>query len=306
MQLLEAIQQRVLIGDGAMGTQLQAAGLEPGGCGEIWNIERPGTILAIEKAYVDAGSDILISNTFGANRIMLARHGYADKVIEINQAGVRLARQAFGGKPGFVLGDIGPFGGLMEPLGEVPEQSVREAFDEQAQALVEAGADAIIIETMTALEELGLALEAAKKAGAPCIIGSVAFDVTVNGKDARTMMGVSPETAARFLEENGAHIAALNCGAGVDMAWAARIAERYRAACSLPVMAQPNAGLPVLEKMKVVYKQDPDEFAAGVPALINAGARIVGACCGSTPLNIRKFREVLDTFPTATSRSSTT
>lgn len=293
MTLLEAIQQRVLIGDGAMGTQLQAAGLEPGGCGEIWNLERADVILAIEKAYVDAGSDVLISNSFGASRIMLARHGHADKVKEINQAGVRIARQAFGDKPGYVLGDIGPFGGLMEPHGEVPESAVREAFDEQAQALVEAGADAIIIETMTALEELGIAIEAAKKAGASIIIGSVAFDVTVNGKDVRTMMGISPEKAAKFLEDNGAHIAALNCGAGVDIAWAAKIAERYRASCSLPVMAQPNAGLPVLEKMKVVYKQDPDEFAAGVPGLVSAGVRIIGACCGSTPLNIRKFRETL-------------
>ncbi|MBL8173856.1 MAG: homocysteine S-methyltransferase family protein [Bryobacterales bacterium] len=293
MTLLEAIQQKVLLGDGAMGTQLQAAGLEPGGCGEIWNIERPDVILAIEKAYVEAGSDVLISNTFGASRIMLARHGYESKVREINRAGVRIAREAFGDKQGFVLGDIGPFGGLMEPHGEVPESTVREAFDEQAQALVDAGADAIIIETMTALEELGIAIEAARKAGAPLIIGSVAFDVTTNGKDVRTMMGISPEKAAKFLEENGAHIAALNCGAGVDMVWAARIAARYREACSLPVMAQPNAGLPVLEKMKVVYKQDPDEFAAGVPALIESGVRIIGACCGSTPLNIRKFREIL-------------
>lgn len=294
MTLLEALEQRVLIGDGAMGTQLQAAGLEPGGCGEIWNVERPEVILAIQKAYVEAGSDVLISNTFGASRIMLARHGYADKVKAINQAGVRIAREAFGDKPGFVLGDIGPFGGLMEPHGEVPESAVREAFDEQAQALVEAGADAIILETMTALEELGIAMEAAKKAGASIIIGSVAFDVTVNGKDARTMMGVSPEQAARFLVDNGAHVAALNCGAGVDMAWAAKVVARYRAACSLPVMVQPNAGMPVLEKMKVVYKQDPDEFAAGVPELVQAGARIIGACCGSTPINIRKFREVLD------------
>ena len=293
MTLLEAMEQKVLIGDGAMGTQLQAAGLEPGGCGEVWNVERPEVILAIQKAYVEAGSDVLISNTFGASRIMLKRHGYENRVREINMAGVRIAREAFGDKPGFVLGDIGPFGGLMEPHGEVPETEVRDAFEEQAQALVDAGADAIIAETMTALEELGIAIDAAKKAGAKVIIGCVAFDVTTNGKDVRTMMGVSPEKAAKFLEESGVQVAALNCGAGVDMGWAAKIVARYRAACSLPVMAQPNAGLPVLEKMKVVYRQDPDEFAAGVPALVEAGARIVGACCGSTPLIIRKFREHL-------------
>jgi 5-methyltetrahydrofolate--homocysteine methyltransferase len=294
MTLLETIQHRVLLADGAMGTQLQLAGLEPGGGGEIWNLTQPDTIRAIQRAYVEAGSDILLSNTFGASRIMLQRHGVADQTPAINQAGVRIAREAFEGRPGFVLGDIGPFGGLMEPHGEVTESAVREAFEEQAEALMAAGADGIIIETQTALEELGIAIEAARKAGAPCIIGSVAFDVTVNGKDVRTMMGVSPEKAAAFLTGQGADVAALNCGAGVDMVWAARIVERYRACCPLPVMAQPNAGLPVLEKMKVVYKQDPEAMADALPALVQAGARIIGACCGSTPMNIRLFRHRLN------------
>lgn len=294
MTLLEAIAGRVLLGDGAMGTQLQLAGLEPGGCGEIWNVTQPDTVLKIQQAYVDAGSDILITNTFGASRIMLERHAATDRVVDINQAGVRIARQAFGGKPGFVLGDIGPFGGLMEPHGDIKEETVRAAFREQAKALVDAGADGIIIETQTALEELSLGIEAAREAGAKCVIGSVAFDITVNGKDARTMMGISPEKAATFLESAGAHVAALNCGAGVDIAWAAKIIARYRAVTSLPTMAQPNAGMPVLEKMKVVYRQDMEEMAAGVPALVNAGARIIGGCCGSTPVTIRLFRRALD------------
>lgn len=293
MTILEAIKERVLLGDGAMGTQMQQVGLEPGGCGEVWNIEKPEAVLAIQKRYVEAGSDILLTNTFGASRIMLTRHGHANDVPAINRAGVEIARQAFGSKPGWVLGDVGPFGGLMEPMGEVPVEAVRAAFKEQAKALVDAGVDGIIIETQTALEELELALEAALEAGSKCVIGSVAFDVTVNGKDARTMMGVAPEKAAEFLQSHGAHVAAANCGANIDLAWAAKVMRRYRAVCDLPLMAQPNAGLPKLVKMQVVYDMTPEEMASGVPELIEAGARIVGGCCGSTPAHIAAFRKMI-------------
>src|SRR6185503_4583443 len=143
--------------------------------------------------------------------------GSADQVVEINRAGVEIARAAFNGRDGYVIGDIGPFGGLMEPYGDFTEDQVRHAFEEQAQALVDAGADALIIETQTSLEELLLGIAAAKKAGAPCIIGSMAYDVTLDGSTFRTMMGIDPERAAEFLEERGAHIVALNCGTGMDM-----------------------------------------------------------------------------------------
>ncbi len=293
-RLLEAIRTRVLLGDGAMGTQLQAAGLEPGGCGEAWNVESPTKVLEIQRAYVDAGSDCLITNTFGGSRIMLERHGHAGDVAAINEAGARIAREAFGDRAGFVLGDIGPFGGLMESLGEVPEQRVRDAFAEQAEALVAGGVDAIIVETQTALEELVIGIEAAKKAGAPCVIGSMAYDVTLDKSDLRTMMGIDPEQAAEFLRDAGADIAALNCGAGVDVGWAAKTVARYRSVCDLPTMAQPNAGLPVLENMEVVYKQTPEEMAAELGSLLDTGVRIVGGCCGSAPDHIRLFRKVID------------
>ena len=292
--LLETILERPLLGDGAMGTQLQEAGLESGGCGEDWNVSRPERVVSIQKRYVDAGSDCLITNTFGGCRIMLARHGRADDVARINREGVRVARRAFGDRPGFVLGDIGPFGGLMEPLGDVKEADVRTAFDEQAAALVEAGVDAIIVETQTALEETAIAIEAARKAGAPCIIASFAFDVTTAGDEIRTMMGVDVEKAAGFVNGTAADVIALNCGSGVDMRWAARAAERYRAVCDLPIMAPPNAGLPVLENLKAVYKQKPEEMAEGLPELYRAGARIIGACCGSTPVHIGLLRKTLD------------
>ena len=292
--LLEAIREKTLLGDGAMGTQLQQAGLEPGGCGEAWNTEHPDRVLAIQKKYVEAGSDCLITNTFGGSRIMLERHAQDSDVKAINKAGALIAREAFGEKEGYVLGDIGPFGGLLEPYGEVAEKSVREAFAEQAMALVSGGVDAIIIETQTSLEELGIGLEAARDAGAPCVIGSMAYDVTFDGEEIRTMMGIGPEDAAEFMVENGADVIALNCGSGVDVTWAARAVERYRRITDLPTMAQPNAGLPELIDMEVVYRQTPEEMTGELSALLSAGANIVGGCCGSSPAHLRLFRKLLD------------
>ena len=292
--LLEAIREKTLLGDGAMGTQLQQAGLEPGGCGEAWNTEHPDRVLAIQKKYVEAGSDCLITNTFGGSRIMLERHAQDSDVEAINKAGALIAREAFGGKDGYVLGDIGPFGGLLEPYGEVTEKSVREAFAEQAMALVSGGVDAIIIETQTSLEELGIGLEAARDAGAPCVIGSMAYDVTFDGEEIRTMMGIGPEDAAEFMVKNGADVIALNCGSGVDVSWAARAVERYRRITDLPTMAQPNAGLPELIDMEVVYRQTPEEMTEELSALLSAGANIVGGCCGSSPAHLRLFRKLLD------------
>jgi len=277
-----------------MGTQLQQAGLEPGGCGEAWNVDAPDEILEIQKRYVAAGSDCLITNTFGGSRIMLERHDEGGRVAAINRAGAEVARRAFGERPGFVLGDIGPFGGLLEPYGDIPEARVERAFAEQAEALVAGGVDAIIIETQTALEELGIGLRAARAAGAGCVIGSMAFDKMTDSDDVRTMMGTSPEAAAEFMMEEGADVLALNCGTGVDMVLAAQTARLYREVSGAPIMAQPNAGLPVLENMQVVYKETPEQMARGVAALLDAGVAIVGGCCGSTPDHIRRFREVLD------------
>jgi 5-methyltetrahydrofolate--homocysteine methyltransferase len=227
---------------------------------------------------------------------MLNRHGHADDVAGINRAGVEIARAAFGGREGWVLGDIGPFGGLMEPYGDFTEAEVRQAFAEQARALVDAGADAIIIETQTSLEELGLAVLAAKEAGAACIIGSMAYDVTLDGSTFRTMMGIDPERAAEFMVENGVDIVALNCGTRMDMERARQAVERYKQTTGLPVMAQPNAGQPKLVDMKVVYDETPEQMVCGVVPLLESGADIIGACCGSTPRHIRAFRDAMDRY----------
>jgi 5-methyltetrahydrofolate--homocysteine methyltransferase len=294
--LQEVAFERRLVCDGAMGTQLMVAGLESGACGELWNLTNPDRVLAIQRYYVEAGADCLITNTFGGSRIVLRRHGVASQVREINQAGARIAREALGNRPGYVLGDIGPLGAILEPYGELSPADARTALAEQARALVEAGVDAIIIETQTSLEELGLAIDAAKAAGAPCIIGSLAYDLSKDETFYVTMMGVLPEKAAQFVEEKGAHIVALNCGTGMDMTGAARVVRLYREHCVLPAMAQPNAGLPMLEGGKAVYKQTPAEMAVGVPAVLAAGANIVGSCCGSTPEHTRAIRQVVDEF----------
>jgi 5-methyltetrahydrofolate--homocysteine methyltransferase len=294
--LLETLKERPLLGDGAMGTQLMFVGLEQGACGEAWNITHPERVLAIQRRYAEAGSDCILTNTFGGSRIMLNRHGCRDQVVEVNQAAVRIVREAFGDREGYVIGDIGPFGGLMEPYGDFTEEAVRDAFNEQAGALVSAGADAIIIETQTGLEELGIAIRAAKEAGAPCVIGSMAYDVTLDGSTFRTMMGIDPERAAAFMEEQGADIVALNCGTGMDMQRAREAIIRYKQVTSLPVMAQPNAGLPKLIQMKVVYDEKPEDMVQGVVPLLEAGTNILGACCGSTPDHIRAFRAAIDQY----------
>jgi len=295
-RLLDIIRQRPLLADGAMGTQLMLAGLEQGNCGEEWNLTHPERVLAIQRRYAEAGSDCILTNTFGGSRIMLNRHGSGGKAAPINQAAVAIARQAFEGRPGYVIGDIGPFGGLLEPYGDFSDSDVGDAFREQAKSLVDAGADAIIIETQTSLEELLLGLRAAKDAGAACVIGSMAYDVTRDGSTFRTMMGVDPEHAAEFMQEHGADVVALNCGTGMDMERARRAVERYRKVTDLPVMVQPNAGQPKLVNMKVTYDETPEQMVRGVAPLLEAGANIIGGCCGSTPEHIRAFRKAMDEY----------
>jgi len=294
--LLQTLRERRLVCDGAMGTQLMLAGLANGDCGEAWNLMHPERVTKIQRGYVEAGADCLITNTFGGSRLMLKRHGHVEDLQAINRAGAQIARAAFGDREGFVLGDLGPLGAILEPYGDLPHADAQAAYEEQARALVEGGVDAIIIETQTSLEEIGVAIDAAKAAGAPCIIASLAYDLSQDQTFFVTMMGVTPERAAGFVEERGANIVALNCGTGMDMRGAAMVAKQYRASCSLPVMVQPNAGLPVLENMRAVYKQLPADTAVNVPDALSAGANIIGSCCGSTPEHTRAIHQVVEEF----------
>jgi len=282
--------------DGAMGTELMRAGLEQGGCGEMWNLTHPERVLQIQRRYVEAGTDCLITNTFGGNGLMLARHQHGTDLAPINRAAAQIAREAFGGREGFVLGDIGPVGGVLEPYGDLKAEDVRAALLAQAKALVEGGVDAIILETQTSFEELGLGIEAAKEAGAPMIIASLAYDRSLDGTFFKTMMGIAPEQAAEFAQQKGADVIALNCGTGMDMEGAAQVIPKYKSACDLFTMAQPNAGLPVLENLKAVYKQSPEQMVERLPDLLATGVNIVGSCCGSGAGHTKAIRGVVDEF----------
>lgn len=281
--LLHAARERVLVADGAMGTELQAAGLEPGACGELWNVEHPERVQRVHERYRAAGAAVLLTNTFGSSRIGLARHDLADRAAEITRAAVGIARRA--GGPGWVLGDIGPFGGFLEPVGDTPVADALAAFAEQARALVESGVDGIVVETMGALDELLLAVRAAREAGAALVIGSVAFDATRTGL--RTMTGATPEQAARALRDAGADMVGANCGSGLGMEDYALIVRRYRATVpELPVWAKPNAGQPRLGVDGVAYDASADDMAAAARLLVRAGAAVIGGCCGTTPEHV--------------------
>jgi len=289
--LLDALASgQVIIGDGAMGTELQKAGLEPGGCGDEWNLVHPDRVLAIQKAYVAAGSQCLITNTFGSNRFVLSRYGLENQVAEINRAGARLAREAIGNR-GWVLGDVGPCGGFLEPLGEVTEDELRASLCEQISALLEGGADAIILETMTAIEEVQFGVQVARDLGAPCIIASLAYDKMKDGSY-KTMMGIAPADAARTAIAAGAHVMGANCGTGLAPGEFAGIAREYRTVSTAPIMLQPNAGQPELVGDRVVYPLSTDLIAAALVELTTE-AQIVGACCGSSPAHTAAFAQRL-------------
>ena len=292
MQLLALARARTLLGDGAMGTQLQRAGLEPGGCGDLWNLEHPERVLEIQQRYVAAGAELLLTNTFGANHYVLDRYDASDLIFSCNLAGAAIARRAAGDHNVFVLGDIGPFGGFVAPLGEYTPDEVHDAFAEQARALLEGRVDGIIIETMTAVDEIALAIRAAKSVAAPFVIASMSFDATRAGL--RTMMGTTPEQAAEAMLTAGADALAANCGTGLTLADFAEIARRYRdVAGDVAVMVQANAGQPELVGDEVVYREDPEMMAAAVPILVDAGVNILGGCCGTTPEHIRAFARAL-------------
>ncbi len=280
MQALKPwLENGVLISDGAWGTQLQARGLPPGVIPDTWNLTHPGQVESVARAYVEAGSQVILTNTFRANAVAMpeAAPGELDA---INRAAVAISRQAASGRA-LVFASIGPSGRMLV-AGEVSAQQLEAAFGAQARSLAAAGADALLIETMSDPEEARLAVLAARATGLP-VVASFAFD-SGKSKD-RTMMGATPESVAAAMVEAGADAVGANCGVGVEFAEA--ICRRLRAACDLPIWIKPNAGLPVIDGAAVHYTTTAELFASHFAALRQAGAAFVGACCGSSPEFIR-------------------
>ena len=269
----------LMISDGAWGTQLQARGLAPGTNPDTWNLTQPGKVEEVARAYADAGSQVILTNTFRANAIAMPELSVSD-LDAINRAGVALSQQGAAGRA-LVFASIGPSGKILIS-GEVTADKISAAFEAQTKSLAAAGADALLIETMSDIEEARLAVAAAKQTGLP-VLASFAFDSGKN-KD-RTMMGATPEAVAAAMVEQGADAVGANCGVGVETS--ASICERLHAACSLPIWMKPNAGLPKMEGTAIRYETSAAYFASHFAALRDAGASFVGSCCGSTPDFIR-------------------
>ena len=268
------------LSDGAWGTEMQALGLPLGGCPDVWNIERPDRVGAVAAAYVEAGSSIILTNTFGANRYALARHGYESLAQAINRRGVDISRQAAGSRVK-VFASMGPTGRMVGDPGIV-ETKYYEAFAEQAQSLADGGPDAIVVETMSDLREAVLAVAAAKETGLP-VVASMVYGA--GPWVDRTITGVTPEQAVVELARAGADAIGTNCGAGAETM--AQICARLRAATALPIWIKPNAGLPEIVAGKAVYHITLEQFVAEALALVDAGASFIGGCCGTSPAHIR-------------------
>lgn len=285
---LEAVREgRLLVFDGAMGTQLEERGLHPG---PDWNVKDPEKVIDVHRSYAAAGADVLLTNTLTANRLALERAGEADKVGEYNGAGVRICREA-AGERAYVAGDMTSTGQMLEPYGDFTEEQFYEVFAEQARALAGAGADLIIIETMTDLSETVVAIKACKAATTLPVVGSISFDWGAAGP--RTMMGNDIASCASEMVSAGADVIGTNCG-GVTPEQAAQIIAEMRRHTDAPLIAQPNAGLPELIDGRAEFNLSPEVFADGLGKCLEAGARLLGGCCGTTPRHIAALRSMVD------------
>ena len=288
--LLDALNDGPLLGDGAMGTMLQDLGNSEGGAPELWNVERADVVEAVLEGYAAAGSRLLTTNTFGGTRARLQMHDLEARVGELNQAAAELARRVADRYDGvFVLGDIGPSGELMEPMGELTPESAADMFGEQIRGLVAGGVDGILIETMSDLAEVEAAVTAARAEapGLPVLV-TLSFDTNL-----RTMMGVSPAMAVQSIAEMGADVIGANCGRGLEemRIIAAQLAES--GAGSVRLMVQSNAGLPNLQGDTFVFDGTPEEMAMYAADMRDLGFSVIGACCGSTPEHIAAMRAAL-------------
>jgi len=289
--LLDAIRDgKVRVGDGAMGTMLQGAGLDDGGAPELWNVERAEVIEQILTDYADAGAQLLTTNTFGGSRPRLQMHGLEDRVHELNKAAAEIARRVADAHENvFVMGDIGPSGELLEPMGTLTPESAQELFAEQIAGLVDGGIDAILIETMSDLAEVRAAVDAAKQVAPDLpVFATLSFDTNLH-----TMMGVSAEQAVVELSNMGADVVGANCGRGFEEmeTIASKMAEARPEGALL--FMQSNAGLPELVGADFVYNGTPEGMAELAGTLKSMGVDIVGSCCGSTAAHTQAIRSIM-------------
>ncbi len=280
---------KYLVSDGAMGTELQKRGLPTGQCPEEFNISHPQVIKSIYEDYYNSGSDIVTTNTFGGSRMRLKFHGFENRVKEFNRTAVELAAEV---KPDgkFIAGDIGPLGELIEPLGDLSEQAAYDAFAEQAEALAEGGADIIFIETMMAIEEITLAVKAVKENTKLPVSATMTFELGNAGL--RTAWGVDVESAVKTLESLGVDVLGSNCGRGFDEM--VEVVKAMKLIAAKPILAQANAGLPEWVDGVSVYKETPEVIAPKVEKLLSVGTKIIGGCCGTNPSHIRMIRDIVD------------
>ncbi|MBJ6726460.1 homocysteine S-methyltransferase family protein [Geomesophilobacter sediminis] len=284
---LQAIRERVLVLDGAMGTMLQERGLKPGQSPEELNLLAPEVVGGVHEAYVAAGADIIVTNTFGGSSAKLSHYGLEDRVAEINKKAVEIARKA-AGPDAYVAGSIGPTGRFLEPVGDMSFDEAAAIFGEQAAALIEGGVDAISLETFLDIKEIRAAVIAIRELSADLpIIAMLTFE-----EKGRSVLGSPPEAAAITLEAVGVDIVGSNCGLGVDGIY--DILKAMRSVTSLPLISQANAGLPILKDGVTVFPGTPDDMTAYHDRLIELGVRIIGGCCGTTPAHIKAMRAALD------------
>jgi len=287
--LTRLAEKKLLVSDGAWGTMLQAKGMKPGECPEEWNVSHPEEVQSVAKAYAEAGSDLILTNTFGGSRYKLKKSKREDQVEAFNKAGAKNSLDAV--PYGIVAASVGPTGEFVEPYGDRTEDELEAAFAEQIKAVFAAGVKVVCIETMTAIEEAVCAIKASKKLDPSAdVICTMTFDPTPKGY--KTMMGVSCERAAEELTEAGADVVGSNCGNGIEQM--IEITRIFRTHTDRPILIHANAGVPKLDGDKTVFRQTPEHMAGLVEKLVEAGASIIGGCCGTTPQHITEMKKAID------------
>ncbi len=285
---LERLKKGPVLLDGAMGTELMNAGLSSAEVPELWNLTNTAAVQKVHLSYDKAGAEILYTNSFGGNAIKLAKAGQENKVEELNTAAVAIARKSQVNSK-WVAGSMGPLGELMEPYGDITEESAKKAFFQQAQVLLKAGADIIVVESHTDLNEASMAVAEARRAGAEVILASMTFEGPE--RDFRTIMGATPEKSVETLLQQGATVVGANCGKA--LAHNIEVIKRMHRAYPGPLMAKFNAGLPNYIEGKIVYSVTPEEFARELSPLVQQGVALLGGCCGTTPQHIAALAQSL-------------